>query len=183
MRKITRLKIITSILLIGISCAWLSACKDKKAGIKFNLSYNSSFTIKKSTIITLPFNLISAPITTNSESEFQKNNTNAEKVIEVKALSGTLSITAPEGATFSFVKDAYLYINADGLSENLVAFKENIANADNVITLDLPSVDLAPYIKAKTFVLRLEVTTDETLTKDVEVNANVLFRVKANPLK
>ena len=168
---------------MALAIAYLTSCKDGKTGINFSLSYNTNFTINKSTPITLPFNLLSPPITTNSEAEFEKNNTNAEKVVEVKSISGVLTITSPSGATFSFVKDAYLYINAEGLSENLIAFKEDIGNEDNTLTLDLPNVDLAPYIKAKSFTLRLKVTTDETLTKDVEVNADVLFKVKANPLK
>jgi hypothetical protein len=177
------IKIIVLLMLVASATMYLVACKDSKAGISFNLTYNTNFTVNKSTPITLPFNLLSPPITTNSEAEFEKNNTNADKVIEVKALSGLLTITAPSGTTFSFVKDAYLYISADGLSENLIAFKENVGDADETITLELPNVDLAPYIKAKSFTLRLKVTTDESVTKDVDINVNVLFRIKANPLK
>lgn len=170
-------------LLVGITTQYLVSCKDSNAGISFNLSYKTIFKVQKTTPISLPFNILSPPITTDSKSEFEKNNTNAEKVIEVKALSGTLTITSPPGTTFSFVKDAYLYINADGHSENLIAFKENIRDEDNTITLELPNVDLAPFVKAESFTLRLKVTTDETLTKDVDIDANVLFRVKANPFK
>jgi hypothetical protein len=181
--KSNQFKSISTLLLILTALFFLTSCNMNEAGISFNLTYRTNFTFKKSSPISLPFNILSPPITTNSEAEFKKNNTRADKVVEVKALTGTLTITAPSGTTFSFAKDAYLYINADGLSENLIAFKENIGNDDQVITLDLPNVDLAPYIKANSFTLRLKVTTDETLTKDVDIDAKVLFRIKANPLK
>lgn len=158
-------------------------CGDNQAGIRFNLSYNTQFTISKSTPVQLPVNILSPDVTTNSEAEFAKNGTAADKVISVKASSGVLTIKSPPDATFSFAKDAYLYIKANNLDETLVAFKENINNTDKTLTLDLPDVDLAPYIKSESFTLRLRVVTDEVLSKDITVDADVMFRVKANPLK
>lgn len=146
------------------------------------MDYTTSFTIQSSTGVGLPFNLFTPDIETNSEAEFEANNTRKDKIQEVKLTELVLTIVKPENETFSFVKDLYLFINADGLDEQRFAFKENIENSEQRLELILEDVDLAPYIKKDKFNVRAKTVTDEALSRDVEVQTYMKFRVKANPL-
>jgi hypothetical protein len=146
------------------------------------MDYTTSFTIKSNTGVGLPFNLFTPDIETNSEAEFAANDTRKDKVKEVKLTELVLTVVDPENETFSFVKDVYLFINADGLDEKRFAYKENIDNSSQRLELILEDLDLAEYIKKDEFKLRARTVTDEALTRDVKVQTYMKFRVKAKPI-
>jgi hypothetical protein len=169
--------------LLLISILACGGCKKEEVGISFNLDYTASATIKSGSILNLPLDFFTPDITTNSEAEFAANDTRKDKVIRAELTSMNLKVTAPEGKTFSFLKHIYFYINADGLDEARVAFKEDVASTESVIQLNVESVDLAEYIKKDKYSLRLECVTRETINQDIDVSSDMTFRVKANPLK
>lgn len=158
-------------------------CKKDSIGIRFNMDYSTSFDIKSGNVLSLPLDFFTPDITTNSESQFAENDTRKDKIQEIKLTSLSLDITNPESANFDFLKHIYLYINADGLDERRYAFKENIADGLLILNLDTEGVDLAEYIKKDKFNLRAECVQDKTLSSDITIKANMVFAVKANPLK
>ena len=134
-------------------------------------------------VLNIPFDIFTPDITTNSESQFSANDTRKDKVEEVYLLQLDLSITAPAGANFDFLKNIYLYINADGLAEQRIAYKENISDGSTVIQMEVESTNLADYIKKESFGLRVETVTDKVLSQDVDIHADMQFQVKARALK
>lgn len=94
-----------------------------------------------------------------------------------------LTITAPDGQNFDFLDDIYLFIEADGVEEQRYAFIENIPDGQSSISLSSEGVDLAEYIKQDKFSLRVEAVQDMTMTRNIDVKADMVFAVKANPLK
>lgn len=170
------------LLLILFSAASFNACKKDGIQVKFKLNYDVDFTIESGNILNLPFDVFTPEVTTNSEGEFEANDTRKDKVESIKLNFIDLEITAPQGETFSFLKHVYLYINADGLDEKRIAYKENIDNSTSTISLDIEDVELADYIKKDSYSLRVESVTDEQLSQDVDVHADLQFQVKARAL-
>lgn len=147
------------------------------------MDYDSDYTYSAGIPVNLPITLNSPDVTTNSEQEFAINDTRKDLIESIKAKDVKLSITAPAGKTFSFLKDVRIYILADGLPETEVAEKLNI---DNSVGGELPlivfDVELKDYIKADKFKLKVVSTTDEVLTGNVQVHIYTNFFVDAKIL-
>ncbi len=156
----------------------LTGCKKKLT--QFIVDYNASVTVSSTVGQLIPFSVVTPTITTNSEAEFEANNTAKKHVRSVHLTECTLTITSPSNETFSFLNSLEIYISADGLDEKKVCFKENIpSTVGNSITCDIVDLDLQEYIKSNTFKLRGVFTTDETIPEDVQINIYSRFLVDA----
>jgi len=169
--------LILSILLVTISC-------DKVDELtKFNLKYKSNVTIPSTTGIDLPFDVLTPDMETNSDSQFEVNDTRKDLIEEIKLTELTLKITSPDDADFSFLESLEVYISADGLDEIKIASKEVDANnSSNTLDVDVLDVDLKEYIKKDNFNLRMNTVTDEAITSDHTIEVNSTFFVDAKIL-
>lgn len=178
------MKVFTKFVLLGLLGVFtLQGCSRFNPSVTFNLDYNANFTVESSRILNLPFDFVTPNITTNSEAEFEANDTRKDLVEEITLENLTLNVTSPNGKTFSFLKAIYLYIDAEGLEETRFAFKEDIDKDDVQITLDKDPANLADYVKKETFTIRAETITRETLNQDVEIASEMQFKVRAKLLK
>ncbi|MFM1874788.1 MAG: hypothetical protein RL266_525 [Bacteroidota bacterium] len=158
----------------------LSGCKLIDELRTFNLNYTVDFTVPSTTIIDLPLNLPTPSVTTNSEQRFENEGVESAWIESVKLIGLTCTITAPAGEDFSFLESISIYMNATGQPEVLIANLEPVpATADNSITLEVTRVDLYPYISQNSFSLRTSVTTDESMTQNIDIAANLIIEVKA----
>lgn len=159
----------------------LSSCNAVDDLLTFTISNNASIQIKSTSPINLPSEIVTPDVTTNSSAEFKNNNTKASLVKDVKLKSLKLTITDPDGKTFTFLKSIHLYISTTDSDEIELAYQDNINSTAN--TIDLISTDsrLDSYIKADQYKIRTKVTLKETLTKDVTVKADMKFNVTADP--
>jgi hypothetical protein len=148
----------------------------------FEMDFTSSVTVQKSSGISLPFDLLTPDMTTNSSSTFGTNNTNKELIQEITLKSMVLDITAPGDRDFDFLEEIHIYIQAEGLSEVEIAFKTNIPSDIDRLELDVNSNDLKEYIKKDKFNLRVKTTTDEVLNDDVNIDVKSVFFVDAEVL-
>jgi hypothetical protein len=69
---------ITLLILTFISCDKIDELT------KFDIDYTTNFTIQATTLLGTPFDIVTPETTTNSESEFENNNTNSNLVESVK---------------------------------------------------------------------------------------------------
>lgn len=169
--------LILSILLVGISCDKIDELT------KFNLKYKSSVTIPSTTGIDLPFDILTPDMETNSDSEFEVNDTRKDLIEEIKLTELKLKITSPDDEDFSFLESLQVYISAEGLDEIKIASKETIdANTGNTLDVDVLDVDLKEYIKKDKFNLRLNTVTDEAMSTDYQIEVNSTFFVDAKIL-
>ena len=173
-------KIFTSVLFCFLL---ISSCKKDKLTITFTISDSFNFTLESGSIINLPIEILTPDITTNSQTEFEQNDTRADKVEEIKLTELKLTISAPPGKTFSFLKNIELFISADGLSEKLVASSYDINSSSGVINLNCSGNNFAEYIKKESYTIRVKTVNKESLTQDVDINCFLSFKVKAAPLK
>lgn len=160
---------------------FLTSCNAVDDLLTFTISNNASIQIKSTSPINLPSEIVTPDVTTNSSAEFKNNNTKASLVKDVKLKSLKLTITDPEGKTFTFLKSIHLYISTTDSDEIELAYQDNINSTANTIDLISTDARLDSYIKADQYKIRTKVTLKETLTKDVTVKADMKFNVTADP--
>ncbi|MEO9892163.1 hypothetical protein [Aurantibacter sp.] len=166
------------IILISIVCS----CSKLDELTKFNIDYETEVTIPASTGISLPFDIFTPDTETNSESKFESNDTRKDLIESIKLTKLQLDITSPDDADFSFIESIEVYINAEGLDEILIAYKEDVSETASILDLDVTDIELKEYIKKDSYSLRLNTVTDETLGQDHEIDVNSTFYVDAKIL-
>lgn len=158
-------------------------CKKAEELTQFDIDYSSEVTIPSSTGISLPFDLFTPDVETNSESKFAINDTRKDKIEFISLKKLQLVIKSPSGADFSFLESIEIFINANGLSEKRVAWKENISpSAGSDLSLDVSEINLQEYILKDEFSLRVQTVTDEVITQDHVLEINSTFFVDAKLL-
>lgn len=172
-----------SVVFLLLTIALSSAgCKALKKLTQFRINQSTEFSIPSTLLVNVPVSLPSPEITTNSAQTFSNNNTNADLIESVKLEEMKLTITAPAGKSFSFLKDIQLYLSAPGLQEVLVAEKLNVTSTTGELLLDVKDLELKEYLKQDKISLRSQVVTDELITQTVEVKADSRFFVDAKIL-
>ena len=170
-------------LLILTVFATLTSCDKLDELTKFDLDYNSQVTIPSSAGIDLPFDMFTPDMETNSDSQFEVNDTRKDLIEEIKLTKLELEITSPDDSDFSFLESIKIYISAEGLDEIMIASKEEVdENIGDVLDVDVIDVDLKEYIKKDKFNLRLNTVTDELISTDHEIDVNSTFFVDAKIL-
>ncbi|MBI1184367.1 hypothetical protein GC194_08855 [bacterium] len=174
---------ITSIFTIGL-LIFSGSCGDKlHKYTQFTIDYSSSFVVPSNSGLSLPLDFYTPETETNSEQEFAVNNTRKDLLEKVNVKSIKLKITSPDGQTFGFLNDVYIYLKADGLDEVLVAQRENIpSDVGSTLDLNVMDQDLQEYIKKDKFTLRAKTITDKVTNRDVAIQINTQFFVDAKVL-
>ncbi|WP_422359781.1 hypothetical protein [Reichenbachiella sp.] len=163
--------------------ATILSCSEIDKLTQFNMRYSSTVTIPSSSIVSLPINLDTPDINSNSESTFSGNNTRKDLIEEIRLTEMTLTISSPTDGTFSFLEAISISISANGLPDNEIAFLNNIPdNGSNTITLDVSDDDIKEYLTQDKFKLKVSTTTDETIEQDHDIEINSTFFVDAKIL-
>ena len=161
----------------------ISGCKKLDKFTQFEMDYTTQATIPASTGINLPFNVLTPDVKTNAENEFEANDTRKDLIESIKLTELELTITDPANEDFSFLKEAEIFISAEGLEKQSVAHFDNISDqAGNTLSATPKDVDLAPYVKKDEFKLQLEATTDEFLSRDHTIEIYRVFFLDAEVL-
>lgn len=152
------------------------SCKRKVT--EFKVNDTTEFIVPSSIILLTPLTIIGKESTVDFEEEFKNNDTRAKYLKEVKLEELLLTITAPQGKTFSFLRSVSIYISADGLDEILLASKENIDNSvGNQLYLQPTAENLVEYVKKNDYKVRCQVITDETTYQDITIRGDFKFYI------
>ncbi len=163
--------------------ATLFSCNKVDKLTQFNIGYTSEITIPANTILSIPIDILTPEVQTNSESKFNVENTSKDLIEEVKLTELTLDLKSPSNADFSFLNEIKVFITADGLGESEIAAKTNIPNNSGAsLTLETSDLNLMEYIKKDEFKLRVETITDEAITQDHVIDIKTTFFVDAKIL-
>ena len=84
---------------------------------KFDIDYQTSYSIAPTTLINSPFNIFTPDVTTESESTFENNNTRTDLIESIKLKNIKLTIESPEDGNFNFLKEIHVYIEAEDVDE------------------------------------------------------------------
>jgi hypothetical protein len=159
-----------------------TCCQEVDDLLTFTISDQVSLTVPSSSPLSLPTEIATPDVTTNSSQKFANNNTEASRVKDVKLQELKLSIETPAGKNFNFLKSIQIYISTNSSNEILLAGLDNIPVNLTTISLTPTQEKLDVYAKASTYKLRTSIVTKETLTQDVSIKADLKFRVTAAPL-
>ena len=147
------------------------------------MDFNNEIVIPSSTGISLPINLLTPEVETNSESTFEVNDTRKDLIEEIRLTSLILTLNAPNNADFSFLESISVYMNAQDLPEVEIAWEDDVPdNAGNQISLNVSNEDFKEYIKKDEFSLRVNTITDEILTSDHQIDIASSFFIDAKIL-
>jgi len=157
--------------------------------INVDVPFNESLTIPAlaDTSITIPpkgypLSLPKISVATNSQQYISQNNTSSDKVNSVTLKSLTMQVTNPVNGNFNFLDTIKIFISADSLPEQLLAYDYNVPRNKNQITLTSANIDIKTYFLKPTMSLRVYTNLDSVLKKSEEVNINADFNLAANPL-
>lgn len=167
-------------LIYGCLFSLLLSCEEIDDLLTFHVTDRTMIRIENAMTVGLPLDIPTPDVSSNSEQEFENNNTHADLVKDIKLEELTLTITDPPGKTFSFLKTIRIFISTTQDNEIELASLDNITTTTSMIELIPTQERLDAYAKASTYHLRTEVTTDETLTQSVDVQVDLKFRVTAD---
>ncbi|WP_299098216.1 hypothetical protein [uncultured Winogradskyella sp.] len=172
-----------NLLTLFIAFVVLYSCDVVDDLTKFDLDYQTNYSIPATTLIDSPFSLNTPDVTTESDSSFESNNTHKDLIESIKLKSLKLTIDSPESGNFNFLKEVHIYIDAEDLEELEIANIFNLENTDdNTISLDVLGQELKSYIKKDSFNLRVKTITDETISQTHDITIDTKFRVDAEIL-
>jgi hypothetical protein len=170
-----------AITVLAILALFIVSCSEVDKLLTFTISNQTTFKINSGIPFNSPFEVATPDVTTNSTSEFKNNNTNVDLVKDVKLQELKLSITSPDTKTFSFLKSVHMYISTNADDEIELAYQDDINSTTNTINLTCTTQKLDKYIKASSYKIRTKVVTKETLTQETTIEADMKFRVTADP--
>lgn len=150
---------------------------------KFDIDYQSTYSIPPVTVINFPISLSTPDIDTETETTFENNNTSKNLVESIRLKSMTLNIITPEDANFNFLKNISIYIKSENVEETEISNLIDIENSNSkTLELDVLDKELEAYLKEDKFTLRVLATADETTSKQIDISIDTVFKVDANIL-
>jgi hypothetical protein len=156
------------------------SCKKIEELLTFNINVENNFTVGASGPLSIPFEILTPQVTTNSTQQFQNNNSEVNKVKDIKLKKVDLQIVSPAGKTFSFLQSVHIYVSTNASDEIELAYLDNISSTATSISLTPTSISLDKYVKAPSYSLRTKIVTKQTLAQDVEIKNVCQFQVTAN---
>jgi hypothetical protein len=161
----------------------LLSCEAIDELTKFDLDIQTSVSIPATTLIDIPFDVLTPDVTTNSQSTFENNNTNRDLIESIKLTRMQLSITSPDDGNFNFIREIRIFIEADGLEEIEIANALDLENTNsNTLLLQSERQELREYLIKDSYQLRIQTITDETINQTHNITVDSKFRVDANIL-
>jgi hypothetical protein len=122
----------------------------------------------------LPLGLFQVPLQVDLEASTKAQGTGPADSAHLKAMS--LQITAPPGATFSFLDNVIIKVSAEGLPEKEVARLDQVPPGARIDLNPVGGVDLLPYIN-RGATLRASATGRMPM-QETRFNGQVVIRVK-----
>jgi len=160
-----------------------TGCKAINKLTQFYINYNTSYTYQNTLPSDVPDSINTPDIVTNIDQQVEINESRKDLIQSAKLNTMKLNIPAEYSTNFSFLKSVDLYISAAGQPKTLVAYKHNITDEiGNELELDLTDVELKNYIKNDVITLSITSTTDQFLSRNVQVNVAIKFFVDAKIL-
>ena len=172
-----------------------ASCKKTKDDVKSILDIPFSFSMKND--FTLPgmgiekdvpdsvVSIKSPNINNTIPDEFKKNNANIDKVKSISIEAVELTIKAPTGQTFAFMKSIEVYLGADGIGETLIASKSGINTitpAPTSLNLETHNANIIAYIKNPTYYIRTKTALLKTYKNDILLGSEIKLKAVANVL-
>ncbi len=149
--------------------------------LTFNYAESTKITIPPVPIVSnVPVVIPTPEISSNADTELKKNGLSLDNVKTLKISTFNLNIESPEEANFNFLNAVKIYISSAGLSDELIASKENIPSGlGKFLTLETTGANIVNHLKNNKYSIKIETKTDEITTKEIVLRADMTFSVTA----
>ncbi|RKR07932.1 hypothetical protein CLV91_2693 [Maribacter vaceletii] len=171
--------------IVFLFCALIAftSCDKLDDLTKFDMEFDTSVVIESAVNVNLPFSVQSPDVETNSESEFEINDTRKDLIEDIRLKNLKLIITTPDDGDFTFLESLEVFISAEGLEDVKIASITEVPDTvGNTIDLETFDIDIKEYIKKDVFSLKLETVTDKVITEDYHIDVETVFFVDAKIL-
>jgi hypothetical protein len=171
------------IIAYSLGLLMLALCSCKNAGdVTFYESFNESFSVPALTLAGATDTFSTPSIPNDLDSLMKANNTSANLVQSVKLQAMTLTITAPAGQNFSYLKSVQVFILTDSLPAVEIANQYTISGTSDTLNMNADNAQLKPYLLSSNFQIKFLVTNNQATTAAQTVNAYLRFQFVANIL-
>lgn len=155
--------------------AIFSSCDDLSL-INYDLNFvTGELTIDATTTSDTTYTLESGAIDPKSEMESYGFSADALKEATIKSVE--VNLVSPQSGNFDWAKSAKVFITAEGQTEAEMASITDIPEGLTKFAVTSLDLDLLPYLKAGSFTLRLEASTDQEIPVDHTVTVKTVFNV------
>ena len=122
-------------------------------------------------------------IEANLKAKVKNEGSSMDKVESVELTALKLRITSPTGKNFQFLNSDTLYMNAEGLDEIKVAWKDEVsATVGDALSLSTSSGDLTDYLVKEVVTLRLNTILKQGIAQDYQIGIDATFLIDAKIL-
>ncbi len=168
------------ILILSLLFLTVISCEKIEKLTQFSLDYTGSFNVAADLATQTPIDLQDLVFNIDDK-RFEDYDTSKELIEEATIKKINISIEPTQTATFDFLTDLDLYIEANGLPKIRIAWVNNLDNtgSQNIELNHLPD-NLAEYFKKDDFKISALILTDEVLNQAVTFDVNLSFYINAN---
>jgi len=174
------LKIIIIPLIITVL---LTSCKLIDGWTQFEVDYSSFVTLPQDLNINQSEDVYPSAIEANLKAKVEDEGSSMDKIESVELTDLDLRITSPTGKDFQFLNSVELYMNAEGLDEIKVAWKDDVpTSVGDALSLNTSSKDLTDYLVKEVVTLRLNTVLNQGISQDYKIGIDVTFLIDAKIL-
>jgi hypothetical protein len=173
--------------LVGLSFVLLTlvGCNALKKLTQFTIPYSTDFSVPPTPAAAsnYAFNITTGEVNTDLNNQLKKNNTNESLLESVKMDEFKLTITSPAGRNFNILSSIKIFMQAQGLQEIEVAYKNNIdSNIGSELKLDMTGAELKNHLLKDIINFRIEGVTADSIAENIEIKADFKVFVDARIL-
>ncbi len=171
------------IILIALASFLFYQCDILDQFTQFDIPYETQITIPGTPSTDVPLDIPTPNIETNIGDIFADQNTDAELIEEVSLKEMLLAITMPDSQSFEFLKSIEIFISADGLEEQRIAFLDSLpTDVGQELLLETTGVNLKEYLLAANYSMRISAPLKSLVAQDTDVLIRLIFHVDAKIL-
>jgi len=162
-----------------ISLSILSSCNQLDKYTQKDLDYSTEFTIPSPLEENKEYTIESEKIEPNLDNELKKYSSSIDLIEQLNIKEAILTIKDDDTKTFAFLKNVNLFIKADNVGRKKIASKTiEAGKATGTIEMDIEKkLDLTEYLKQESISIEIVGTTNEAVTKDINIKADLKYFV------
>ena len=162
------------IIIIFLFTLIFTNCKLIDGWTHFEIDYSSTTTLPQNLNINTPEDVYPNAIEANFKKKVENEGSSMDKIESVELTDLKLKITSPIGKDFQFLSSVALYMNAEGLDEIKVAWKDDVpVTVGDALSLKTSSKDLTDYLVKEVVTLRLNTILNQGISQDYQIDIDV----------
>ncbi|MDA3882967.1 MAG: hypothetical protein PF481_06760 [Bacteroidales bacterium] len=158
-------------------------CEEINKLTQFDIQYSEQITVPVIVSTDTPIVVTTPDIPTKTESIYQLNNTSKNLISTILLSEMSISHKLPNEGDLNFLSSLEIFINAENLSEEKIAWKYDIPETiGKNLDLETGNTNLKDYLNSEYFSLRISIECDSTILEEQLLDIQSNYTVKAELL-